>query len=129
TSALVIGYDHVRAYGLDLVQNVLLTSKANRDHQDQRGGPDHHAQSRKGEADLAGAERIDRQLGDLAEEHGLSGALQCLLERADPLQPTMVSLVLFEFQLFRRHGSKIKGRATSRIILNPLSRASCSGFG
>ena len=46
-----------------------------------------------------------RQLGDLAEEHGLSGTLQGLLERTYSFQPAMVRLLLFEFQLFGGHVS------------------------
>ena len=106
--ALVIGVDHVGADRLNLVENILLAGKADRHNQDQRGGPDHHAQGGERKADLAGSERIDRQLGDLAEEHGLSGTLQRLLERTYSFQPAMVRPLLFEFQLFGGHESTVR---------------------
>ena len=109
TPTLVVSEDHVGADRLNLVKNVLLPGKANCDYKDEGGCPNDHAQGGKRKADFAGTEGIDRQLRDLAEEHGLSCALQRLLEGTDAFQSAVMCvlkcLLLFEFQLFGGHVS------------------------
>src|SRR5579859_4605396 len=59
TTALVVGVDQVGAHTLDLAHYVLLPSKANGDHHNQRAGSYDHAQSGQGKPYLARPEGID----------------------------------------------------------------------
>ncbi len=60
-AALVFGIDKVGAYGLDLIENVLLAGHPDRDHQDERSGANHHTQRGQSEANLVSCRKYRRQ--------------------------------------------------------------------
>ena len=66
-ATLIFGVDQVGADRLNLIQDVLLPGEPDGGDQDQRGGTDHHAQRRQGEADLVAQESIVGEGEDLTQ--------------------------------------------------------------
>ena len=64
--ALIFRFNLVGADRLNLVEHILLAGHADGDHQDQRGGADHHAQSGQREPHFIAAESLVGETQDLA---------------------------------------------------------------
>ncbi len=80
SAARVFHLDRIRPDLLQRLENVLLALHPDRHDQDDGGRTDDHAQSGQGKAQLGRAKAVERQLQDLAQQHGPARAEQRLLE-------------------------------------------------
>jgi Na+-driven multidrug efflux pump len=76
-AALVFRFNLVGADRLDLLQHILLASHADRHHQDQRSGPDDHAEGSQCETHLIAAESLVGKTEDLAVNHTRRTSFRC----------------------------------------------------
>jgi hypothetical protein len=67
--ALILRVDQVGPDGLDLVQHILLAGHADGDHQNERGGADHHAQRGQKKSHLVAHEGLVSEAENLAQRH------------------------------------------------------------
>ena len=68
-TTLILSPNFIGANRLNLVEDVLLAGHPDRDHQDERGGSDDHAQRSENEAHLIAAKGVVGEGDDLAKGH------------------------------------------------------------